>query len=91
LVEPGGLLIYSTCSLEPEEGPARIADFLRQRSEFARVPLAPAEIGGHPDWMTPGGDLRTLPFHSPAGGQEPGGMDGFYAARLRRHEGGRPT
>jgi 16S rRNA (cytosine967-C5)-methyltransferase len=35
---------------------------------------------GHGEWITPDGDLRTLPCHL----ADKGGMDGFYAARLKR-------
>ncbi|MGE0848929.1 MAG: RsmB/NOP family class I SAM-dependent RNA methyltransferase [Hyphomicrobiaceae bacterium] len=84
LVRPGGLLVYSTCSLEPEEGAAQIDAFLAAEADFARMPITANEIGGEPEWVTPGGDLRTLPFHLP---QEPpslSGIDGFFAARLQR-------
>ena len=48
------------------------------------MPIVAEEIGGEPDWITTAGDLRTLPFHMQR--PEPGlsGLDGFYAARLRR-------
>jgi 16S rRNA (cytosine967-C5)-methyltransferase len=84
LVAPGGLLVYCTCSLEPEEGDAQVARFLDAHATFARVPVAPGEAGIDAAWITPDGDLRTLPFHLPHA--EPGlaGLDGFYAARLRR-------
>lgn len=81
LVKPGGLLVYATCSLLPEEGEARIAALLdRASQEWERVPVDPAEIGGWSECVTPEGDLRTLPCHL----AEQGGLDGFYAARLRR-------
>jgi 16S rRNA (cytosine967-C5)-methyltransferase len=78
LVRPGGLLVYSTCSLEPEEGPAQIDAFLACEAAFRRLPLEPREIGAAPEWII-AGDLRTLPFHLP----ESGGIDGFYVARLQ--------
>ncbi len=77
LVAPGGLLVYATCSLEPEEGERQIAAFLAKRPEFQRETIDPASIGADSAWFTPLGELRTLPFHL-------SGMDGFYAARLRR-------
>ncbi len=80
-VAPGGLLVYCTCSLEPEEGPERIAALLAAHPEFTRVAVTPEEIGGLSGVITPDGDLRTLPCHL----GEYGGMDGFYAARLRRN------
>ena len=84
LVRPRGLLVYSTCSLEPEEGAMQIAKFLEARQDFERVPVAAIEIGAEPEWLTAEGELRTLPFHVK---QEPpglSGIDGFYVARLRR-------
>ena len=88
LVRPGGQLIYATCSLEPEEGEGQVAAFLAERPDFAREAVDPAAIGADAAWISPAGDLRTLPFHEP--GHGPGGtpaqpgMDGFFASRLRR-------
>ncbi len=77
MTAPGGIMVFAVCSLEPEEGPEQIEAFLAQHSDFVRAPVAAAELAGHAEWIT-NGDLRTLPF------QLEGGMDGFYAARLRR-------
>ena len=77
-LEPGGTLIYCTCSLESLEGPAQAALFLKNNPAFKRVPITPEEIGGLSGCITPAGDLRTLPCHL----GEQGGMDGFYAARF---------
>src|SRR5262245_31404779 len=79
LVRPGGLLVYSTCSLEPEEGRAQVDAFLQREPAFRRLPLEAREIGAAPEWIA-GGDLRTLPFHL----AELGGIDAFYVARLQR-------
>lgn len=82
LIRPGGLLVYCTCSLEPVEGEAQIAAFLQQCDHFARVPIEAEEIGGLAKAINDAGDLRTLPsFFSDVA---PPGMDGFFAARLRR-------
>lgn len=80
MVKPGGLVVYAVCSLEPAEGPELIDQFLKQSENVERVALATDEIGGLDEALTPAGDLRTLPCHL----AEQGGMDGFYAARLRR-------
>lgn len=84
LVKPGGVLVYSTCSLEPEEGTAQIAAFLARNGAFTRAAIDAAAIGADPAWMTAEGELRTLPFHLPLDPPEFSGMDGFYVARLRR-------
>jgi 16S rRNA (cytosine967-C5)-methyltransferase len=85
LVQEGGTLVYSTCSLEPEEGPLQVEAFLAKHAQFARVPVSPGEIGGEAGWISPAGDLRTLPFHLPLEREELAGMDGFYVARLCRY------
>jgi len=86
LLKPGGLLIYCTCSLEPEEGPEQITRLLTQGA-FERVPIQAGEAGISSGWITPEGDLRTLPFHMQLDAEDMSGMDGFYAARLRRRVG----
>ena len=77
LLPPGGLLVYCVCSLEPEEGPARIARLLASGAPVEPVPVTSDEVTAE---MIRDGFLRTLPSHW----QERGGMDGFFAARLRR-------
>jgi 16S rRNA (cytosine967-C5)-methyltransferase len=78
MVSPGGTLVFAVCSLEREEGEEQIAAFLAAHPDFARDPVTIEEVFGHGDWITPDGDLRTLPF------MLEGGMDGFFAARLKR-------
>ncbi|MDH5558385.1 MAG: MFS transporter [Alphaproteobacteria bacterium] len=80
LVKPGGLLIYATCSLQPSEGVERVEALLASGAAVQRVPIESDELPDLAEAITPAGDLRTLPCHWPARG----GMDGFYAARLRR-------
>lgn len=80
MVAPGGTLVFAVCSLEPEEGPEQIEAFLTNRSDFQRVPVTADELSDHAEWIDTIGDLRTLPSHL----ADDGGMDGFYAARLRR-------
>lgn len=80
MLKPGGLLVYCVCSLAAEEGEEIVADFLARHSTYERAPISADEVGGQTQFITPLGDLRTLPSHWP----ERGGLDGFYAARLRR-------
>jgi len=84
MVRPGGLLVYCTCSLEPEEGPEQIARFLARTEGFEVVPVRADEAGVAAEWVTSEGYLRTLPCHMPMEPTELSGMDGFFAARLRR-------
>jgi 16S rRNA (cytosine967-C5)-methyltransferase len=78
-VRPGGLLVYATCSLEPEEGERRIERFLTEHPGFAIDPIAPDEL---PQGLAAHerGWLRTLP--GMLAGQ--GGLDGFFMVRLMR-------
>jgi 16S rRNA (cytosine967-C5)-methyltransferase len=80
MTKPGGLIVYATCSLQPEEGIERIESLLAAGAPVERLPIAVEEVGGLADSLNPEGDLRSLPFHL----GEKGGMDGFYAARLKR-------
>jgi 16S rRNA (cytosine967-C5)-methyltransferase len=84
LTKPGGVLIYCTCSLEPEEGIEVVRDLLDRNPNLHRQPISAADVYGHAEWLTPDGDLRTLPCHLPDADSRMAGLDGFYAARLRR-------
>ena len=84
LTRPGGVLVYCVCSLEPEEGERQVEALLERDPRLARRPVTPAELCGRAEFVTPAGDLRTLPLHLPDPDPRWGGMDGFYAARLVR-------
>lgn len=84
-LKPGGLMVFCTCSLQPEEGEMQIDAFLSRTPSAERVPVAEAEIGGIEGAITAAGDLRTLPCLLAADPPEKGGLDGFFAARIRRN------
>lgn len=85
MVRPGGSIVYAVCSLEAEEGPAQIEALLAAGAPVTLDPIDPAtrpELDGlDPAAITPEGMLRTLPCHW----SDRGGMDGFFAARLKRN------
>lgn len=85
-VKPGGLMVYATCSLEPEEGEQQIAAFLESAPGWAPVVLPAWAQSLNAAQDQAGTQLRTLPGHGP-GLKIKGswtGMDGFFAACLRR-------
>ncbi len=71
-VRPGGLLVYSTCSLEAEENEDQVSAFLRRHPDFRleRTRAVPGE------YLDETGRLAVLPWRT--------GFDGAFAARLRR-------
>ncbi len=84
LTRPGGMLIYCTCSLEPEENENAVAALLARERGAQRLPIAAEEASGRAEFITAAGDLRTLPCHFPDADSRFAGLDGFYAARLLR-------
>ncbi len=82
LLRPGGTLVYSTCSLEPEEGEAQIAAAMVRNGALRLDPVKPEELAGQAEWIEPSGCLRTFPFELKLDSPEWSGMDGFFAARL---------
>jgi 16S rRNA (cytosine967-C5)-methyltransferase len=72
-VRPGGLLVYSTCSLELEENDEQVTHFLAEHPGWT---IEPPPEGVVPASALDGGLLRVLPQRH--------GTDGAFAARLRR-------
>jgi 16S rRNA (cytosine967-C5)-methyltransferase len=84
LTKPGGLLVYCTCSLEPEEGVEVVNDLLARETRLRRRQISAADVPGIGEFVTSDGDLRTLPCQLADVDPRMGGLDGFYAARLMR-------
>ena len=84
LTRPGGQIVFCTCSLEPEEGEAIVAAALAEHSGIRVSTISPAEINGLSEFITPQGQLRTLPSQWPDPDPLMAGLDGFFAARLDR-------
>jgi len=72
LVPPGGHLVYSTCTLEPEENEEQVEGFLIRHPEFAMDQTG--AVG--PEYLDDQGCLRVLPHVS--------GFDGAFSARMVR-------
>ena len=89
MLMPGGVLIYCTCSLQPEEGEAQ-ADMMRNRNDILHLPFNSDEFAGFSDSVTAEGDIRILPGQVivPDGGEDlvAGGNDGFFITRFKRAE-----
>lgn len=80
MLSPDGILVYCVCSLQLEEGPLVVDSMIGQGLPLRRVPLESRDVCGCDQFLTSMGDMRTLPDHMAM----VGGLDGFYAARLRR-------
>ncbi|MFZ0104073.1 MAG: transcription antitermination factor NusB [Pseudolabrys sp.] len=84
LLKPGATLVYCVCSLEPEEGENQTTALLARDPRVARKPITPQDVFDRAEFVTPDGDLRTLPLHLVDPDPRWGGLDGFYATRLTR-------
>jgi 16S rRNA (cytosine967-C5)-methyltransferase len=84
LTRPGGLIVYCTCSLEPDEGIAPVTELLAGDSRVRRRPVVASEVHGRAEFLTADGDLRTLPCQLPDSNPQMAGLDGFYACRMER-------
>ena len=69
-VRPGGVLLYSTCTLLHRENEDVVQSFLAERDDFALEPFQLPQFGEQPGWFTFWPHIH--------------GTDGFFVAKLRR-------
>ena len=84
LVRPGGVIVFSNCSLDPLEGEQLYEAFLAGTTEAVHDPIRADEIPGIESFVTAAGTLRTIPAGMPLEAPALSGLDGFFAARMRR-------
>jgi 16S rRNA (cytosine967-C5)-methyltransferase len=88
LVRPGGRIVFSNCSLDPIEGEDLYAGLLAETSQAVADPVRPGEFAGIDPFLTVEGMLRTTPADLALGSPAISGLDGFFAARMRRADRG---
>ncbi|BDG60655.1 ribosomal RNA small subunit methyltransferase B [Caldinitratiruptor microaerophilus] len=79
-LRPGGVLVYSTCTITPEENEERVEALVRRHPDLVPedlTPYLPAGLAGEPGVRE--GRIQLLPHRH--------GTDGFFIARLRRRSG----
>jgi 16S rRNA (cytosine967-C5)-methyltransferase len=79
LVKPGGRLVYSTCTLEPEENQQQIEAFVTTHPEFTPVAWQSFLPAALVPYLEDSGSKWTTILPTPAGG------DGFFMCRLEKH------
>lgn len=78
-VKPGGVLVYSTCTISPEENESMVQGFLQSHPDFALEPitsLLPFSLGEKEKSQADKGMLQLLP--------QVHGTDGFFISKMRR-------
>lgn len=87
LLKPGGLIVFSNCSLEPEEGEEMIAQYAADHQDKVELEaIDPALCPGFESAITESGFIRTTPDFSLNEDEQVQGADGFFAAKLRKKQ-----
>jgi len=80
LLNPGGRMVYCTCSLLPNEGENQVKAAIKRHDDLAITAIDPMKLGGDRQWASAEGGLRLRPDYW----ADRGGMDGFYMALLQK-------
>ncbi|WP_155414771.1 RsmB/NOP family class I SAM-dependent RNA methyltransferase [Neorhizobium galegae] len=83
LVKPGGIIVFSNCSLDSLEGEELVVRVLKDHPELKRLAVDPRDWPGLEGAISPLGEFRTTPAMLPASENFVGGMDGFFASVLQ--------
>lgn len=75
-LKPGGILVYSTCTILPEENGQLVLRFLSENSAFSLDDITPYIPAGLAEYVKDRGMLQLYPNRD--------GVDGFFIARLRK-------
>ncbi|WP_342551932.1 16S rRNA (cytosine(967)-C(5))-methyltransferase RsmB [Paenibacillus sp. FSL R7-0652] len=76
LLKPGGILVYSTCTIEASENEEMVADFLNRHPEYRAIGTPFWSQPEAANWKPVNGGVQILPQYAHS--------DGFYIARLTR-------
>jgi 16S rRNA (cytosine967-C5)-methyltransferase len=76
LLKPGGILVYSTCTIESAENEDMVADFLSRHPEYQAMETSNWSQPETSSWQAVNGGVQVLPQYAHS--------DGFYIARLTR-------
>lgn len=83
LTKPGGTVVFATCSLVKAEGEDVFAHILKNNTNIELAPVTPEEVGGISEIINGQGAIRCLPHHLASDPKRLGGLDGFFAGRIK--------
>jgi len=86
LVKPGGQIVFSNCSLDPLEGEDLYVKCLAESADIVPDPVRPGEYRALDAFIDAQGCLRTTPADMTLASPQLSGLDGFFAARMRRKQ-----
>lgn len=85
LVKPRGLIVFSNCSLEPDEGEDMVQQYVAENSDKVELVSVDAQLcQGFESAITQEGFMRTTPDFCVNENEQLQGVDGFFAAILRK-------